>query len=75
MINPPELLINDETRDDAHIASTSVGVYSRPKRQKVHRTRAWQDESTYAKFFCSHWYKPVASITIILFLNFGMVAI
>jgi len=27
MINPPELPINDETRNDAHISSTSVRLY------------------------------------------------
>jgi len=27
MINPPELPINDETRNESHIASTGVGRY------------------------------------------------
>jgi len=28
MVNPPELPINDEARNEAHIASTGVQLYS-----------------------------------------------
>jgi len=32
VINPPELPINDEARNDAHIASTGVQLYWRTPR-------------------------------------------
>jgi len=34
MINPPELLINDESRNEAHIASTGVRRYWRKKTKR-----------------------------------------
>jgi len=32
MINPPELPVNDETQNDAHVASTGVQLYQRTSR-------------------------------------------